>query len=288
MGLTIVLNRPWFSSGTGEQLVILTAPCPDPKAPVVDSIAASFAPNEENSVSAWGVLKDWLPFIPKGAAATRIHILGDNQRSKEDDDAAPSPDLPNSAVVTINRAAYWALLFTPRFNDQDQQWFVNLSLSSPPAYGAVVRLLTARFQQHAITSAQLSDVSMCDFALLRPDRAVTITTKKEGLKKLMQIQIVGIGPTVPEDIDSTEVPRTVIEVRHFETRQDRPHYFAWQAGSVVPMDKNLPNTGNILWQATFPYPWFGGQLVAQEWEIWPSAEDTKITPLPIYADIFPI
>ena len=41
--------------------------------------------------------------------------------------------------------------------------------------------------------------------------------------------------------------------------------------------------------ATFDYPWQGGRLVAQEWEIWPTAEDTnKGASLPVYSDVIPL
>ena len=288
MGLSVVLNRPWFSSGTGEQLAVITAPCPDRAGTLVDSIGAFFDPNEENKVSAWGVYYDWLPVLPKGAAKTGIQILKDTARRNDKDDAAPPNDLDDSAIVTIGGKDYWALLFTPRFNELDQQWFVNLALSSPPTYGAVVRLLTARYQKHAIQGANLSDVSMCDFALLRPDRAVNITAKWEGIKRKMKIQIIGLGPVLPDGVTGV-VPQTYIEVRHFETEQNKPHSFDWQAGDVVPVDANLPTTGNVLWQATFDYPWQGGRLVAQEWELWPTAEDTsKTAALPVYSDVIPL
>jgi hypothetical protein len=289
MGLTVVLNRPWFSSGTGEQLAVIVAPCTNKSGPIVDSIAASFDPNEENKVSAWGVFNDWLPALPQGAAKEGIQILMDTARSKDKDDAAPPRDTDNFSIVNVGGKDYWALLFTPRFNELDQQWFVNLALSSPPTYGAVVRLLTARYQKQAIQGANLSDVSMCDFALLRPDRAVNITSKWEGIKRKMRIQIIGLGPTLPDGVKGVVVPQTYIEVRHFETEQKKPHYFDWQVGDVVPVDTNFPTTGNVLWQATFDYPWQGGRLVAQEWEIWPTAEDTnKGASLPVYSDVIPL
>jgi hypothetical protein len=286
MGLTVVLNRPWFTSGAGEQFAVITAPCLDPKTPI-DSLSAVFpTANSENNVSAWGVMADWVKYVPNGVEGKSITILTDFDRVKDGDDAAPSPDLPYSAVVTIGGASYWALLFTPRFNELDQQWFVNLSLSSPPAYGAVVRLLTARYQQHAIDTSHLSDVSTCDFALLRPDRAVSIKSIGDGFQRKMQIQIVGVGPV---GAAANTLPRTVIEVRHFETDQKKPHYFDWQAGDVIPVDANLPSTGNVLWQGTFGYPWQGGHLVAQEWEVWPTAEDlTKSDFLPVFSDFFPM
>lgn len=289
MGLTVMLNRPWFTSGTGEQLAVITAPCPDRRSALVDSIGASFDPNEENKVSAWGVLNDWLPVLPMGAAKKGIQILKDTARRNDNDDAAPSTDIDDSSIVNIAGKDYWALLFTPRFNELDQQWFVNLALSSPPTYGAVVRLLIARYQKHAIQGANLSDVSMCDFSLLRPDRAVNITSKWEGIKRKMRIQIVGLGPVLPDGVRGVAVPQTYIEVRHFETEQNKPHYFDWQVGEVVPVDPTFPTTGNVLWQATFDYPWQGGRLVAQEWELWPTAEDTsKTAALPVYSDVIPL
>jgi hypothetical protein len=290
MGLTIVLNRPWFTSGAGEQLAVITAPCPDPAAPFVDRISTTFpTANAEDLVSSWGVLGDWWAASAGAAAGKQIRIYADTSRVHDKDDAAPSPDLANQGIVTIDNNRYYALYYTPRYNDQDQQWYVNLKFDSPPAYGAVVRLLTARYQQHATNGNSLSKVSMCDFSLLRPGRSVSITRIGAGFDRKIRIQVRGIGPRVPEASDGTGFPRAVMEVRKFETRPGLPHGFDWRAGSVVQLDTGLPNTGDILWQATLPFPWTGGTLVAQEWEVWPTAEDpSKAGALPVYSDIFPI
>jgi hypothetical protein len=290
MGLTVVLNRPWFTSGAGEQLAVIIAPCPDPAAPFVDRISTTFpTANAEDLVSSWGVLGDWWAASAGAAAGKQIRIYADTSRVGDKDNAAPPPDLANQGIVMIDNNRYYALFYTPRYNDQDQQWYVNLNFDSPPAYGAVVRLLTARYQQHATTGNSLSKVSMCDFSLLRPGRSVSITRIGSGFDRKIRIQVRGIGPRVPEAADGTGLPRAVMEVRKFETRLDLPHGFDWRAGSVVPMDSNLPNTGDILWQATLPFPWTGGTLAAQEWEVWPTAEDpSKAAALPVYSDIFPI
>jgi hypothetical protein len=116
-----------------------------------------------------------------------------------------------------------------------------------------------------------------------------ITRIGTGSDRKMRIQVRGIGPRVPEAADGTGFPRVVMEVREFEFRLDLPHGFDWRAGRVIQMDPGLPNTGDILWQATIPFPWTGGTLVAQEWEAWPTAEDpTKSGASPVYSDIFPI
>ncbi len=288
MGLTIVLNRPWFSSGIGEQLAVITSRQKAPSDKVEKGIITNMPSNAENNVSAWGVLADWKNCIPNSFASPKIEIMEDAQRAHDKDDAAPSLELSNSKNIQIGGDWYSALLFTPRFNHQDQQWFVNLRLSAPPAYGAVVRLLIARYQENAIVGKQVSDVSMCDFSLLRPERSVTITTKWNGLSRKTQVQLHGCGPKCD---DAVQTPKTSIEVRYFDLELSRPHDFEWAAGEIVKPDTTLPPNSDVLWQATVPNSWLGGGgvLVAQECEIWPSAENAKQTySLPAYFDILPL
>jgi hypothetical protein len=81
----------------------------------------------------------------------------------------------------------------------------------------------------------------------------------------------------------------MIEVRHFERDPAKEYTFDWTAGEIVQPDKDASQSANVLWQGTFPYPWLGGELVAQEWEIWHTAENPDNTnALPVYFDIFPI
>lgn len=288
MGLTIVLNRPWFSSGMGEQLAIITSRRSAASDPVVETIATSMPANTENKVSAWGVLADWKQGITNGAASQSITIFEDTQRVKDKDDAVPSRELSNSKNIQIGSDWYSVLLFTPRYNHQDQQWFVNLRLSAPPAYGTVVRLLTLRYQENAVEGKHVSDISMCDFSLLRPERSATIITKSQGISRKTQIQIHGCKP---ESQDGFHIPKTSIEVRYFDLELTRPHDFEWAAGQVIPSDDPLPPNSDVLWQATVPNPLVGGggHLVVHENEVWPSAEDPRQTQeLPGYFDILPL
>jgi hypothetical protein len=78
-------------------------------------------------------------------------------------------------------------------------------------------------------------------------------------------------------------------VRRFETDQAKPSEFNWKQSEVVEMDKDLPNNGDILRRATFPFPWQGGILVALECEVWPPAEDgSKTGSVSVYFDVIPL
>jgi hypothetical protein len=282
MGLTVVMNRSWFTCGAGEQFAVVTAPSAD-SATLIDTIGTSFTPNLETRVSAWGVYADWASSIPPGTAEKRIKIQKEAPPNKGSETLPFSPGLADSAQINIGGTSYWALLYTPRYNLQDQQWYVNLSFSAPVVYGTLVRLITARYQQYAQDGKQVSDVGTCDFAFLRPDRAVVITRTGHFFWKKLRIQIIGMSTQSGD----SGIPKTVIEVRHFERHFFGPKDFNWTAGQVVTPDEHLP--AGVLWQATIHHPFFGGKLVAQEWEIWPDAADTaKAQPIPVYSDIIPI
>jgi hypothetical protein len=143
----------------------------------------------------------------------------------------------------------------------------------------VIRLLLARYQKFAAAAANLSEPSMCDFALLRPDRALTLTQSGHLFWRKIRMQIHGIGPK------KGSVPGSRIEVRHFKWKIDQPIHFDWEQGSVIPMDEHFDGA-DVLWQGTVHHPWPGGRIVVQEWEIWPDAEDTtKQRELIVYSDI---
>ena len=278
MGLTLVLNRSWFSSGGGEQLAIITAPSEG--SAIIDTIGTLFAANAEDKVSAWGVYADWDQAFSQTVSGTRIQIEKQGPPAEGSDVIPFSPGLTAAEQVVLgDNKSYSALLYTPHYNKQDQQWYVNLSLSAPPVYGVVIRLLLARYQKFAATGANLSEPSMCDFALLRPGRAVTLTPTGVLFWKKIRIQIHGIGPT------TGPVPGTRIEVRHFRWKIDQPLHFDWEQGSIIAMDEHFDGA-DVLWQGTVYHPLFGGRIVVQEWEIWPDAEDTtKQRELLVYSDI---
>jgi hypothetical protein len=278
MGLTLILNRSWFSSGAGEQLAIVTAP--SDSTTIIESIGTLFAAaNAEDRVSAWGVYADWDQAFSPALSRTRIQIEKQEPPTEGSDVIPFSPGLTAAAQVVLgDNKAYSALLYTPHYNKQDQQWYVNLSLSAPPVYGVVIRLLLARYQKFAATGANLSEPSMCDFALLRPDRAVTLTPSGVLFWKKLRIRIHGIGPA------SGSAAGTRIEVRHFNWRIGQPIHFDWEQGSVIPVDQHFDGA-DVLWQGTVHHPWFGGRIVVQEWEVLPDADDTtKQRELLVYSD----
>lgn len=212
MGLTIVLNRSWFSSGIHEELAIITKQVGSENTPVADDISTSFAPNAEDQVSAWGVLADFALSFPKRAGSQTISLLPDRSILHLN---PPTQDVPTVRNIKIGDSWFSALCYTPRYNAQDQQWYVNLSLSAPPAYGAVVRLLLARYQDHALEGLKVSDTVVCDLVLVRPERSVLITKLRKGLFHHTRIQILG-GPRLRPRQRTQPSHRRLRPIRHLK------------------------------------------------------------------------
>jgi hypothetical protein len=281
-GLTLVLNRPWFTSGEGEQLAVLTSRVTD-TVPTA-TIATSFKnAGEENSVSAWGVMQDWFPTAPPGPSQELITITEDTDRDGSDNNAPYSKNLPKQGIVQIDEGLFNALFFTPRYNSLDGQWYVNLALSKPPVYGAVVRLVVARYQANAVAGKQISSPSVCDFTVLRPERSVVIT-KSGWFGSKKRVQIFGVGTPVPKD--DKLFPQSIFEVGYYDQHDGSPTGFNYRRVKEVPGQVSEAGNSQLLWEGTFEELIPGGKIVVQEREAWPSAEGFDATDtIPVYSDI---
>jgi hypothetical protein len=151
-GLRIYLERPWFSSGEGEQLAVLIA------AP-----GQSLSDDDSKYVSQWGHDPIWLPAGPHTLSGqiTAAHLY------RDDEPSLPLPERPSLNVIPLG--------FPVRFSDERKLWFCDIELDPGTAYFPFVRLALARYQPHSVEGLDLSRVVRADFAQLTANRATTVT-----------------------------------------------------------------------------------------------------------------
>ncbi|MCY1004461.1 hypothetical protein OV079_02525 [Nannocystis pusilla] len=140
-GLRIYLERPWFSTGEGEQLAVLIA-APD--------LMMSDADNKY--ISRWGHDPIWRPSSPDALASqlTAAHLF------RADGPLVVVPNKPDLQVTAIAFHVY--------FSSERGLWFCDIELDPGAAYFPFVRLALARYQQHSLPGRELSRVIQADFA----------------------------------------------------------------------------------------------------------------------------
>jgi hypothetical protein len=268
MGVTVILNRPWFSSGNDERLAVVSSARINGDKSVDSVLRTTDTATNENTTSAWGFMADWQSAgqayftVPAGGALPDDSIkLAADDNTDQNDPLDTQPDLEGD--VTIGTTKYHAAFFKPRYNEQDQQWYVNISCDKPPAYGAVMRLIVARHQKHAMPGCHLSPLTVCDFVLLNPERYVTIQ-RSGWFVRTITLKVCGVGAYDNGNLSTT------IEV--FRTQNKRTD-FDWDAETPISPDPTVKLNNGVLWQGKFKEDFLdGATIVIRESESYSAAE----------------
>jgi hypothetical protein len=251
-GLAVMLNRPWFSSGEGEQLAVLLpassqcgpAKIPSPKTLQLPALYPPLLPHSpngvEDTVSAWGSHPIW-----NFAETSTMSISLENASSC------------NS--VAVNGQSFNFALFDPVYDPVEDRWYCNLSFSEPPVYGTLLRLILARYQPHSASPGiSLSAPSIVDFALLNPKRVVQ--TRRTCLNSV-EVTVFGVAPYDSGKLLNRFTVEVVTEKDHDTTE------FSWQE-TDSPSNSGTENVvKQILWQGVLKFdPLATNTVVAREYE----------------------
>jgi hypothetical protein len=255
-----MLNRPWFASGEGEQLAVLLPPssqCAQAQIPSLQTVMlpSQYPPPQgsqkglEDTVSAWGTQAIW-----NFSESTSMNIAIENASS--------------CSSVTIGGQSYNFALFDPVYDEVEDRWYCNLSFSEPPIYGALMRLILARYQPHSANqNLMLSAPTIVDFALLNPTRvlrakkasvnSVDVTVLGVAGKLGNQPNMFTVGIATEKDRDTTEFP--------------------WREPDSPTPSGTHDNT-NVLWHGALKFdPLATNTIVVREYEQFPPFE-SQATP----------
>ena len=192
-GVRVYLNRPWYSSGVGEQLGVVLWPQASP-APSDDQREANKA-----IISQWGLDPIWasgpLAAIPSTSVFTAATHTGSNLTLQE------SSQLVDVAGHDVS------------FDASRKLWFCDIQFDNPSAYSPFVRLALARYQPRSIAGVELSHVSLTDFAQLTADRsaALTIDPADPRTARLVVAGLAPSGPTQSSITATVEARRTDVD-----------------------------------------------------------------------------
>jgi hypothetical protein len=161
-GLRVYLDRPWWSSGAGEQLAVVLSGTP--------AVPEHLRPY----VSRWGAD----PMFTSAPPITDLPKQDQFPLRASSPGAVSLAELPGAQVAIAPHDVVPDLTpgagpFAP--GGHRRQWYCDIELAPGATYFPFVRLALARYQPDALPDARLSPVVLADFAQLAPDRWVTMT-----------------------------------------------------------------------------------------------------------------
>jgi hypothetical protein len=163
-GVRIYLERPWFSTGEGEQLGVLLAP-------------GGNDAGLTGLVSQWGSDPVWIS-APVGlrAAVSLDNLMRITGLDDRPGDAAPvgRPAVhPLGAVAGIPSVT--VLGYVPQYNTERQLWYVDVAINPGDTFWPFVRLAVARYQPDSVPGHHLSVPVLCDYVQLTPERTTSVS-----------------------------------------------------------------------------------------------------------------
>lgn len=187
-GLRVYLERPWWSSGEGEQLAVVLWPedeTADPEAPI--------APDPKNQldddprrpfVTMWG--QD--PIYASRALPNRHPRRSSFPNAVEPistdvgltlAELGANPDLPVSVAG-----------HTVTFDTERELWSCDITLEAGAAYSPMIRLALARWQPDSLSRMELSPVVLADVVRLAPDRFASVLFSDDD-DSLVEVELTG-------------------------------------------------------------------------------------------------
>jgi hypothetical protein len=234
-GVRVWLERPWWSSGLGEQLAVLY-------------LGGTAQPSEaaEPFVTVWG--RD--PVHAGGSVRAALSDAAFSRRRFDSIGLRP----PGGPLV---RAVPHTVVFDP---DRDM-WFCDIDVDLD-SYWPFVRLALARWQPNAIvasdppgspadTTIALSPAVLADIVQLAPGRTATVTGSRSGATRRLAVSVV--GPSYLTTVVDTAAP--VVEA----TLQRRP------PGATSDLDWQTVAGPVTLTREAFPVPFNDGPTRRHRW-----------------------
>lgn len=151
-GLRVYLDRPWYSSGEGEQIAVITAQSQRLFEPG-DAVLAL--------VSRWGRDPIWNSKANgplQASTFTNAKGIVSGLALSED------PTAPVDAVI-----------YDVEYSPERKLWFFDIEMDPGQAYFPFVSLMLARFQKESLVGLELSACVRAEFAQVVPDRTLTVT-----------------------------------------------------------------------------------------------------------------
>ncbi|MBW4717798.1 hypothetical protein [Saccharothrix obliqua] len=228
-GLRVFLRRPWYSSGDGEQLGVLTAD------------DGSRAADLTRYTTRWAQDPAW-----RSTAVTRPPAVTDFPLAAHPRSGlalAEGEKDETIADATVSVAPHDVVYDTER-----GLWFCDVVLTPPqPApYRPFIRLALARYQPVSLHGVELSTVVQAQFAQLDPDRALTVVDTDATR---IAVTVVGVGYTEVKAGTAAVVTATVQTADPALSGNVR-----WSSGTAPVVLEREVSGGQTFWRGTLTLP----------------------------------
>lgn len=168
-GVRIWLDRPWYSSGDGEMLAIITTGDPD------------LIVGSTDNVSLWA--RDPIVVGPAIADSYEVPVLAAWQQRAVQLRLAPESLAARPSVYVVKAGAppadrdkvVNAYAYRPEFHPDRKLWFVDAVLETTDVTWPFLRLAVARYQANSLPDLEFSQTVPTDFVQLPPERISTLS-----------------------------------------------------------------------------------------------------------------
>jgi hypothetical protein len=183
-GVRIYLDRPWYSSGDGELLGVITGELGD-GVPNIDSF------------SQWGADPVWLAGGPDLRA---IGLELDQLNASFERELPARPVAPPAGLPLVDVASsptVQVLGYRPEFDPARKLWFVDIAIDPGDAIWPFLRLVVARYQPDSLPGKHLSPLVRCDYVQIPLERTATLTRPDDRTARVVLSGAVGYRGTLP-------------------------------------------------------------------------------------------
>ena len=307
-GLRVYLERPWFSSGDGEQLAVILTSIPGvpterpietyeppaaqgrmqpradgrslraagPAANVRPTAALKLPPVPEEHkpyVTLWGMDPLW-----RAGAIPKAEYPGpaDFALAEEVLGGLTIPEFPDYPKPSDPKESlsFTAVGHKVAYDGERGLWYCDIEIDPHDAYFPFVRLALARFQPVSVPGAHLSKVVTADFIQLAPDRTVSVTFKGNKPSEMT----VTVGGASYVQAAAASGPGT-IEIALEAHNAALPDEFGWSevpdtAVTLKAQRMSGAEAGHFLWSGKLKIPkkieFANHRVVVREYETFPA------------------
>lgn len=245
-GLRVYLERPWWSSGIGEELAVVLRAGDAPNS-AADDLVSQWALDAATTGSDLPAVAGRSRRFPAPTAFTNRDGLA---RSVVLSEFAARVDIARYSVGKHDRRG------VPRGYDAERDlWFVDIDIDPGTAYRPFLRLALARYQPQAAADLQLSSVVLVDVVQLEPNRVATMAVRDAALAD-STVTLTLRGPSYASNEVGAGPGRAVAILERFVGggRVDKSaDSAAWEAVTEVTLDGRM-SSGQGSWTGTVRVP----------------------------------
>jgi hypothetical protein len=246
-GLRVFLARPWWTSGIGELLGVLTS--------AADEGAGDFAIAGDSDVSDWAAD----PVFASHSLPSR------HPRESSFPDAVRFGAVRNPALRIAGHEV--------AFDAKRDTWYCDIKIDTGSAYTPMVRLALARWQPDSVSGLELSKVVMTQIMSLEPGR--TLTVVRGSGRSLSSVQLTGYSYTEGAGVLEPGIAQVQVERRDSSIGDEE---LGWElVGDPVQMSHSRRGAFTVWTARSVPLV-MGGQhrLVVTQYEMLPTDRRTEV------------